>query len=254
MTIIELLPSGLSLAQAAGLLAVSFVSGIVSSVAGIGGGILMLAALASVVPPAALIPVHGIVQIGANIGRAVVLVPHVAWRLVPSFLLGAIVGASLGGVTAVNLPPEAVRLAVGLFILWSIVARPPGFLSRHGWLNGAISSYLTMFFGGSAPFVLVYVKAQALGRMGQVGTHAVLMTMQHTLKTIVFGLLGFAFGPWIFIVIAVIGTGFLGTLIGRSLLSRTSDERFALIVNLVLAVVALRLVWLALRDLSWLPI
>jgi len=249
MTWIELLPADLGAAEAIALLTVSLVAGIVSTVAGVGGGILMLAALASVIPPAALIPVHGIVQIGANIGRVVLLFKHVTWSIVPPFLVGAVVGAGLGGATNVKLPSDVVRLAVGLFILWSLVARPPDILGRRGWLSGGISSYLTMFVGASAPFVLVYVKAQRLGRMGQVGTHAVLMTSQHILKTLVFGFLGFAYAPWIGFVIGLIATGFLGTLIGRSVLGRTSDKRFALIVNVVLAALAMRLILVAASDL-----
>lgn len=249
MIVFDLVPESLSLVEVLGLFGVSFLAGILSAVAGVGGGIAMLAALASVVPPAALIPLHGIVQIGSNIGRVIVLARHVAWRILPAFLVGSVVGAGLGGATAVNLPPEVVRIAVGVFILWSLAAKPPGLLRRHGWLNGAISSYLTMFVGASAPFVLVYVKAQELGRMGQVGTHAVLMTSQHILKTLIFGFLGFAYGPWIGFVIGLIATGFLGTLIGRSFLGRTSDTRFALVVNVVLAAVALRLIWVAAWDL-----
>jgi hypothetical protein len=37
---------------------------------GIGGGAALLAVMASLVPPAALIPVHGVVQVGSNLGRA----------------------------------------------------------------------------------------------------------------------------------------------------------------------------------------
>ncbi len=209
----------------------------------------MLAALASVVPPAALIPLHGIVQVGSNIGRVILLTRHVAWHVLPAFVVGAVVGSALGGATAINLPPEMVRLAVGLFILWSLVAKPPGLLRKHGWLNGVISSYLTMFVGASAPFVMVYVKAQDLGRLGQVGTHAALMTSQHVLKTAIFGVLGFAYGPWIGLVIALIAFGFLGTLVGRHFLGKTTDRRFAKIVNFVLAAAALRLIWVALREL-----
>ena len=249
MTLADLVPVGLSLGEVVALFGVSFFGGLLSVVAGVGGGILMLAALASVVPPAALIPLHGIVQIGSNIGRILVLLRHVVWRILPAFFAGAVIGAVLGGATAVNLPPDVVRLAVGLFILWSLVARPPAFLKRHGWLNGVISSYLTMFVGASAPFVLVYVKAQELGRMGQVSTHAMLMTSQHILKTIIFGFLGFAYGPWIGFVVGLVACGFVGTLIGRFVLGRTSDTRFKVIVNAVLAVVALRLIWVAARAL-----
>ena len=42
------------------------------------------------------------------------------------------------------------------------------------------------------------------------------MTLQHCLKVIAFGLLGFAFGPYLFIIAAMIVSGFIGTLIGKT--------------------------------------
>ena len=53
MTLADLVPVGLSLGEVVALFGVSFFGGLLSVVAGVGGGILMLAALASVVPPAA---------------------------------------------------------------------------------------------------------------------------------------------------------------------------------------------------------
>ena len=64
-------------------------------------------------------------------------------------------------------------------------------------ITGVFSSFLTMFFGGTGPFVATFVKAQGLDRMGHVATHAALMTIQHALKIVVFGFLGFAFAQWI---------------------------------------------------------
>ena len=70
-----------------------------------------------------------------------------------------------------------------------------------------------------------------------------LMTVQHLLKTVVFGFLGFAFGQWMPLVAAMIVSGFLGTVAGRQVLARIDEKRFKLALNATLIVLALRLIW-----------
>jgi uncharacterized membrane protein YfcA len=196
-----------------------------------------------VLPPAALIPVHGLVQLGSNTGRTIVLRADVAQGVLVPFLVGSLVGITAGGLLAVELPPAGVRIAVGAFILWSLVARPPAFLRRSAWLAGGASSFLTMFFGATGPFVAAYVRTQALGRVAYVATNAACMTMQHLLKVIAFGLLGFAFGEYLGLIAGMVAFGFLGTLSGRQVLLRIDERRFAFILNAILVVLALRLIW-----------
>ncbi len=69
------------------------------------------------------------------------------------------------------------------------------------------------------------------------------MVVQHSLKLIIFGLLGFAFGPYIPLLAMIIGSGLLGTLAGRHLLLKTSEELFSKLLNLVLTLLALRLLY-----------
>ena len=142
---------------------------------GIGGGLILLAVMAMLMPPAALIPVHGIVQIGSNFGRMLVLIRHVDWSLMPGFILGATVGAGIGGSVAVNIPESAVLIGVGFFVIWS--------------------------------------------------------------------LLGFAFGPWLAFIVAMIGLGFVGTVLGRQVLRKIDDARFYRVLSAILLLLALRLIW-----------
>lgn len=51
------------------LLVTSFLTSLISGALGIGGGALLLTVLATLLPPAALIPVHGVIQLGSNVGR-----------------------------------------------------------------------------------------------------------------------------------------------------------------------------------------
>ena len=38
---------------------------------------------------------------------------------------------TLGGLVVVQLPPDILRIGVGLFILWSVLATPPAFMRTH---------------------------------------------------------------------------------------------------------------------------
>ena len=46
--------------------------------------------------PAVLIPVHGVVQLGSNVGRAALMFRNVLREILPVFLIGTIVGAAVG--------------------------------------------------------------------------------------------------------------------------------------------------------------
>ena len=236
-------PEGLEPLTVAGLVATSFVTSLITGALGIGGGVLLLAIMASLLPPAALIPVHGVIQLGSNIFRAIILSPHIDPAPLLGFTLGAFAGVALGGAIAVDLPPAYVQIGVGAFVIFSVLAKPPAWLGRSPWLSGAISSFLTMFFGATGPFVATFVKALNLDRQSHVATHAVLMTLQHALKVLVFGILGFAFAPWAMFLAAMIGSGFLGTLAGRHVLVRMSNRGFKRALDIVLILISLRLIW-----------
>jgi uncharacterized membrane protein YfcA len=246
------LDAGLGWTVAGLVVAASFCTSLITAAFGIGGGTVLLAILASLLPPAALIAVHGLVQLGSNAGRAAIMFPHRDQRVLLPFILGALAGVAIGGAVAVQLPPHALQLGVGLFVLWSVVARPPAFMRRSAAIAGGFSSFLTMFFGATGPFVAAYVKTLQLPRMTYVATHALMMTVQHGLKTIAFGFLGFAFGQWLPLIAAMIGSGFLGTVAGRHVLMRIDDRRFKMVLNGILVVLSLRLIWAGGRGLIWL--
>lgn len=239
----EMLHAGLGWPVASMLAALSFGASFITAAFGIGGGAVMLAVLAVTLPAPAIIPVHGLVQLGSNSGRLAIMLRHVHRAVIPAFLAGALVGVALGASVVVQLPAGAIQLGVGLFILWSVFFTPPALLRRSGLLAGAISSFLTMFFGGTGPFVATFVKGQGLDRLGHVATHAALMTIQHSLKIVAFGVLGFLFSQWLGFVALLIAAGFLGTVVGRAALAKIDDKRFLLILNTVLTVLALRLIW-----------
>lgn len=237
------LPPSIDAVELALLLGASFATSLITAALGIGGGAILLAVLASLLPPSVLIPVHGVVQLGSNAGRAAIMLGDVDRSVIGPFLLGSAVGAALGGLVAVELPPAAIEIGVGLFVLWSVASRPPAIFRRAAALTGAASTFLSMFFGATGPFVAAYVKTLGLGRLGHVATHAAFMTIQHLVKTLAFGLFGFAFGEWLPLVLLLVASGFAGTVVGRHVLHRLPERRFMLALNAILVLLALRLIW-----------
>ncbi len=225
------------------LLGVSFIGSFITVALGIGGGALLLAVMAALMPPAALIPVHGVVQVGSNLLRAVLMVRKTHWPPVLAFAIGTGAGVVIGGSIAISLPPGFVLIGVGSFVIWSVLLKPPAWLSRFPFVTGLLSSFLTMFFGATGVFVTNFTKSLRLSRENHVATHAVLMTLQHGLKVVAFGMLGFAYGPWIGFIILMIITGFLGTLLGHRVLIRLTDHRFKQALDIVLLLISARLIW-----------
>ena len=88
-----LLPAGIGPGVAVLLVVASFFTSALTATFGVGGGIAMLMLLGLYVPVAALIPVHGAIQLGSNTGRTWHQRRHVRWSVASPFLAGSLVGA-----------------------------------------------------------------------------------------------------------------------------------------------------------------
>lgn len=243
------LPENLSWASFYGLILLSSFTSMLTVAAGIGGGMLMLAALAQALPVHAIIPVHGLVQLGSNTGRALILLKHVQWTYFLWFALGSIIGAFIGGQMVISLPIKYLQLLLGSFILLTVWG--PKLSNKHSGKptligGGLISTFLTMFIGATGPFVITMLRGFNLSREALVASGAAFLVFQHGLKVLTFGLLGFAFHHYIVLIILMIASGFIGTLIGRHMLLKINEAFFQKALKVVLTVLALRLVLIAL--------
>jgi uncharacterized membrane protein YfcA len=239
----------MSLLDAGLLVAASLVTSFISAAFGIGGGFTLIAMLALLLPPAALIPVHGIVQFGSNAGRAGIMLKDVVRRPVLPFVIGTVIGASLGAMVVVQLPPWAVQLALGIFIIWAVFAKLPPIQQRYILLGGVVSSFLTMFFGATGNFIAAMVKSMNLYPVPHVATHSLMMTFQHFVKVLIFGLIGFQFGPYIILIIGMLISGFIGTIMGSRFLTKAGGRYFKPVLNTILFLAAARLIWAGVEGL-----
>lgn len=246
------LPPDLVFSEAVLLIAVAGLASLMTAVLGIGGGLLMLAVMAQVVPVAALIPAHGIVQLGSNGNRAFMIRQHIDWPTVAVFVIGALIGAVAASFIVVQLPLVIIELTVGAFILFMVWGpKPAHHVMTRGKiaLVGVFSTILTMFVGATGPLVAASIHRKGYEKLQAVATFSSCMTVQNTLKIAVFSFVGFQFLEWLPLLGTMIVAGGVGTWIGLHVLHKMSGERFKTIFRLTITLLALRLLWQAIsRD------
>lgn len=242
------LPPDLSSTTALALVALSFLTSAISATFGLGGGIAMLIALLSAVPPVVALPVHALVQLGSNAGRAWMIRSAIMRTVCLWFIPGSVIGVLLASQILMSLPTGTLQLLLASFILWSVWA--PGTGSRQigeaaYFVVGCLTSFATMFLGATGPLLAVFLSPQRYGRDHTVGTHAACMTIQHLLKLIAFGFLGFVLTEWLPLVSAMVLSGLLGTRFGGLLLQRFPEAAFRKVFKVILTLLALRLLYRA---------
>lgn len=239
---------GLTPWEAVGFYALSFFTSGMTAAAGIGGGLVLLAAMTTVYAPGVLIPVHAVIQVGSNGGRAIMMRRDILFLHIPAFTLGSMIGGFAGAQIFAELPVSLLRALLALFILYAAWAPMPRFLrpsKRMFFGLGTITSFLGIFVGGTGPMLAPVIAAASPTRHGIVATHAAMMTLHHITRIAAFGLIGFAFGPYLGFIIGMIVTGLIGTMVGRQFLNRLPEKTFRVVFKTILTVLAVRLLYSA---------
>jgi len=238
--------TGLDMSGLLVLCGASFLGSFLTASMGIGGGMLMLATMAQILPPFVLIPIHGVVQLGSNVGRAALMRSHILTSIIPAFLTGTLLGAAVGAKLVITLPGALLEAILGLFVLYATWA-PKFTASQPGkptfFAVGIAATIATMFVGATGPLIAPFVNAACPKRQQVVATHATLMTIQHGFKIVAFGTLGFAFGPYVPFLVSLIAFGFAGTWCGKHMLLRLPERFFRTGLKIILTVLACRLLY-----------
>ncbi len=224
----------------------SFVTSVVSAAFGLGGGAMLIIICASLLPPLAIIPVHGVIQMSSNLSRALMLWRNIQYAWMLPFVIGTVIGAGIGGQIVFALPKHLLQGIIGVFILYSLWG-PAMKALNSSWITavglGGFASFATMFVGGTGPLVAPFIKANTGDRRVTVATHAAFMSWQHGIKILTFGILGFAFSTYAVLIAVMIITGVVGTWCGKTILTWMPEKIFRLAFNTVLTLLALRLLY-----------
>ena len=233
--------------HALALVALSFVTSLITATFSLGGGSLMIAAMSLVLPPLVVVPVHGCVQLGSNAGRAFLQRQHIQWPFILWLTLGAVIGSVIGGRFAYLLPERWFTAAIGVFVLVTTWLPQPKIIAGSRvvqFVGGTVVSAVGMVVGAAGPLLAAFVRGIP-DRRQLVATHAMLNSLQHAFKVIVFVAMGFAFRQYLPLILLMVVAGFAGTAVGSRLLTRVPENVFRLTFRLLLSSVAVGLIWQA---------
>ena len=231
---------------AIGLIILAGLTSFITAAFGAGGGLLLLVVMASVMPMSAVIPVHGLVQLGSNANRMLLTFRHIDLTMLAWFSAGGLVGALCASLLVTQLPLELMKLVVAIFVLYLLWGATPKIreTSKVGRIiAGAITTFLSMFVGASGPMVGSYLYINGYDKLRFTATFSSSMTFQHCLKAFVYSAIGFAFWQWLPLIIAMVSSGAMGTWLGIKLLHKLPAEKFRLAFRVILSLLCLRLIW-----------
>ena len=240
----------MSLFEPAAILIVlgSFFSSFISAAFAVGGGFIMLAIVSSALPITAAVPLHSCMMLGLSLGRFWYFRREICLRIVAPFLLGAVIGVSVGGRVYFDLSEFLLSLVIGLLILaavwmprevkWGVQFPVPFF-----WVGIAHAFLSTLFsFGGLyQPLML----RAALSKLQIVGTLAAGLLFMNVFKISAYSYYGFDYRPYLSVILAAVFAAVPGAYLGKKLLHHIPEDRFRLIFSLIMTCFALRLLYRA---------
>lgn len=246
---------GVSLWITLGLIIAAVITTFVGTVTGTAGGLMLLALMTLFFPLAVLIPMHTLIQLGASTSRVFMMWRYVKKTLILPFAIGSCVGAFTGAQIFVTLPSATLQGILGIFILivmWTprLGAGGPERL-RFGVLGWA-ATFLGIFVSATGTFLSPFVAHASLDRRIHVSTMATLMAISHITKLVAFGFVGMAVGAYTPLIVLMVAGTVLGNWIGQHALNRIPERLFRQIFQILLSLLALRLLIGAANELGWL--
>jgi uncharacterized membrane protein YfcA len=216
------------------LIITAFLTALLSGIFGMAGGLVLMGALAFVLPVSAAFVTHGLLQLVANGWRAVLHRQHIEWKVLGWFALAMLAAGAL--IYAISfLPPKPlVFLMMGMLpvLLWLPIGwfAPDAAKPSHALASGFVAALLNLTAGVSGPLIDTVFVRTGLTRHQIVATKAAIQSLNHVSKITVYGMMldraaSAAMPPWWLFALAI-PASMLGTTAGGWVLDRLSDANF----------------------------
>jgi uncharacterized membrane protein YfcA len=224
----------------------SFLTSLLTSIFSLGGGLIMLVALAQSFSPATLIPLHGSIQLANNFSRTLVYREFVRWGLIKHILIstifGALVGIFLFGTLSENLLLILIACTI-LFLTWAPIDNFILSVMKNDWFCGLISGFAGIFAGANGPLVTAYLRTKTLPPEVLVANHGAIMIFQHAVKIVLFtSFFSFSIQDYLSFILILAAAGYAGAYLGRRLISSIPFDSFNIALKVLLTFLSLFLI------------
>jgi len=221
---------------------------LISSLTGLGGGTLILAGMLLVFPPELAIPLHSFTQLTANSLRVGFFFKLINWRVVGAYAILMIPAAWIGAKLFHLIDPNWLKIIVGLFILFSLYPfsfTPKDEPKLRTFVGlGAFSGFLGVFVGAVGPMVMPFFNRLKIERQGMLSTKSAGQALLQLSKIFAFwGAANINFMALKEHVLILVLASLLGVAISIPISKQISDDKFNLIINLLLGIIAVKILY-----------
>ena len=231
------------------VLAVGLVAGIVSGIIGTGSSIMLVPVLIYAFGPREAVPIMAVAAVMANLSRILAWWREVDWRACAAYAAGGVPAAAAGARTLLALPPRAVDLAIGVFLLamipvrrW-VASRSVHLTPWHLALAGAGIGYITGIVVSTGPISVPVFLMYGLAKGAFLATEAAGSLAVFTSKAVAFQRFG-ALSLDTFEKGLITGASLMGgAFVAKRFVLRLDPHHFRLVMDALLLLSGLAMLW-----------
>lgn len=231
------------------LAAAAFCTAMLSGVAGLGGGTVLIGLFYAIgLPPVQAVPLFAAVQLVSNVSRVAAHVRHVHWGATGWFLAASVPATFAVAPFVERIDANLVQVLLALLILGSLLPRrgadraplpPRTSFVVAGLLNGAFG----LVVGATGLLVGRLFLRPEWRKETTIGTLALTQGLGHLLRVLAYGYIGFSAFTQPALLLPLCAAVVLGTFAGRHLGHYLDEARFARLFKALLVLMSLKLLW-----------
>lgn len=216
-----------------------------TAITGLGGGMMLIGIMPFFLPAIAIIPLHAVTQLAGNASRAWFGRQDIAWQPMKSFFYGSILGMVICGVLVQFISLELIPLFIGVYILllqWSTWFNSMIRRFENFFIVGLLQTGLGVFVGAPGPLNIAVLNKHYDDNHVVVTTGALMMTVVHSGKLVVYLALGFSFLQYWRLLLFMIVMSICGSWIGTKIRHKISSTWLKKILPYILTILAIKLI------------
>jgi len=219
----------------------AFFAALVASVAGTGGGVILLPVLVSAFGVREAVPLYAVILFSGNLSRVGMNWRQIDFKVVGWFVLGAVPAAVAGSWLFTRMPDTGLLRILGAFLLGSAVLRylrreaKPGFPAYRFLGLGVVFSTISGVVGSAGPFLAPFYLSYGLAKGAFIGTEALGTAAIHVTKLVTYQTLGVMSELIWLRGLALAPVMIAGSYMGKRIMDRLPATVFVRIVELTIA-------------------
>ena len=222
---------------------VSLCTSAITAVTGMGGGILLLAILPSLLPAKAVIPIHGAAQLSSNLSRFVLDIKETCVKPVLLFSAGSLFGAYFGTFFLARVNLEIIPLLMSIFIIgiiWLPINKLLNLIPGKYFSLGVVQTALSLYVGATGPLSTSVLISDKYSSSQVIVSNAAINTVLNIMKLAVFFSLGFAFADYYLHISALIICTTLGSYLGSKVRKRFNEKLVSTLLKTVITLFCIK--------------